>query len=46
MLEALCLRCGTIFNPADETDLIHGYSMSYDRLCGGLGYILGEWKLK
>lgn len=38
ILEAACTKCGVIFNPADEDDLIHT-----DDDCGGQGELLGMW---
>lgn len=42
-LEARCARCGEIFNPHDETDLVHGLTES-EEPCGGTGEIVGEWQ--
>jgi hypothetical protein len=41
-LEAICLRCGEVFIPADEFDLIHGQRED-GAPCMGMGTITGEW---
>lgn len=39
MLEALCARCGEIFNPADNDDIMHVETSAGDK-CGGIGEII------
>lgn len=43
ILEALCLKCGDTFNPANEDDLEHGMNNAQTEVCGGEGEIQGEW---
>lgn len=42
MLEAHCRRCGEVFVPADEDDLIHLIKEDGSD-CGGTGVVAGEW---
>jgi hypothetical protein len=43
--EARCHRCGEIFIPANEYDLIHLFRSGDQEgeECGGSGEIIGEW---
>lgn len=40
-LEARCAKCGEIFNPADENDLIHLMREDQKTECGGQGIMTG-----
>lgn len=42
-LEAVCVRCGNTFNPADEDDLVHVEQVTGEP-CGGAGELLGGWE--
>jgi len=44
ILEAHCLKCGEVFNPADEDDTIH-IAREDGTECGGVGVIDGEWRI-
>jgi len=43
MIEAECERCGGIFVPQDEDDLIHLWDEEKGEECGGQGKILGVY---
>lgn len=40
--EALCLKCGESFVPADENDLIH-IQKADETPCEGQGILIGSW---
>ena len=43
ILEAKCERCGQLFCPNDENDLIHVWDEAKGTDCGGQGTIIGVW---
>jgi hypothetical protein len=42
IIEAICGKCGEVFNPLDDDDIIHIVTEMGDE-CGGRGEITREW---